>query len=297
MPATIPARVQARVQAILAWLTGLGRDRRRQRGQMWMALGLAIALTLGTPALARAVDWFDLLLRGVQVIQLSNLSDRDEVGLGQQIDQQLTSTQVRIYNNRRLDTYITRLGERLAAASDRPNIPYTFRVVADRGINAFATMGGFVYVNAGLIAAAENEAELASVIAHEIGHIAARHAVENLREAAIANGLLSAANLDRSTAVRLGVELALRRPGSRRDELEADRLGLATLIQAGYAPVGMLTFFQKLLNAPSPPSILNTHPDTRSRIAIIEQLIPADQLNQGIGLSNDPYRQFVQSVF
>jgi predicted Zn-dependent protease len=262
-----------------------------------LALGLAIALTLGTPALARAVDWFDLLLRGVQVIQLSNLSDRDEVGLGQQIDQQITSTQVRIYRNQRLDTYITRLGERLAAASDRPNIPYTFRVVADRNINAFATMGGFVYVNAGLIAAAENEAELASVIAHEIGHIAARHAVENLREAAIANGLLSAANLDRSTAVRLGVELALRRPGSRRDELEADRLGLATLIEAGYAPVGMLTFFQKLLNAPSPPSILNTHPDTRSRIAVIQQLVPPDQLNTGIGLSNDPYRQFVQSVF
>jgi len=77
-------------------------------------------------------------------------------------------------------------------------------------------MGGFVYVNTGLLKLADNEAELASVIGHEIGHIASRHTVEQMRGTAIAGGVATAAGLDRNTAVQIGVDLALRRPHSGR---------------------------------------------------------------------------------
>jgi len=79
-------------------------------------------------------------------------------------------------------------------------------------------MGGFVYVNTGLLKLADNEAELASVIGHEIGHIASRHTVKQMQKTAIAGGVATAAGLDRNTAVQIGVDLALRRPHSRQAE-------------------------------------------------------------------------------
>ncbi|HAC64241.1 MAG TPA: peptidase, partial [Cyanothece sp. UBA12306] len=128
-------------------------------------------------------SWIDLLLRGVQVIQLSNLSDRQEVKYGQRINQELIQGgQFRPLNNRELARRINAIGQRLARTSSRPNLPYTFQVVNDSSVNAFATMGGFVYINTGLIATAENEAELASVIAHEIAHITARHSINQMRD-------------------------------------------------------------------------------------------------------------------
>lgn len=269
---------------------------RRRAAYLMLSVLLAFGLAIGTPQMAQASDWLEWIFRGVQILQISNLSDRQEVALGQQIDRQLTRSQVRIYNNPRLSDYLDSVGQRLVSASSRPDIPYTFRVVADRGINAFATLGGFVYLNAGLIATADNEAQLASVMAHEIGHVAARHAVQNLREAAIADGLLSAAGLDTNDAVRLGVELAIRRPGSRRDELEADALGLATMGRAGYAQVGMVEFMRKLLDAPSPPEFLSTHPNTEDRIAAIQRAIDPNAA-YGAGLDNRAYQRFLQSVF
>ena len=110
----------------------------------------------------------------------------------------IKSGQVKIYRNRSIENYINQIGQRLVKTSDRPDIPYTFQVVDDDSINAFATMGGYVYINKGLIAAADNEAELASFIGHEIGQIANRHGIEQMRDRALARGLLSATGLDRN---------------------------------------------------------------------------------------------------
>ena len=101
------------------------------------------------------------------------------------------------------------------------DVAYTFQVVKDDSINAFATAGGYVYVTTGLLKAADNEAQLAGVLPHEIGHIAERHLIEQMQETAIARGLTSAAGLDENTAVQLGVELALLRHNSRFDEFQA----------------------------------------------------------------------------
>jgi predicted Zn-dependent protease len=266
----------------------------------WLSFFLAALLALGfsfeLAPLSQAQSWLDLLFQGVQVLQLSNLSTGQEVRLGQQINQQiLQQGQVRLARNQPLNDYIEQIGLRLARTSARPDLPYTFQVVNDRSINAFATMGGFVYVNTGLVTAADNEAELASVIAHEIAHISARHAVNRLRDLALSQGLMTAAGLQESTLVRLGVELAVNLPMSREAELEADSLGLRNLIQAGYAPLGMITFMQKLQRRGSAaPEFLSTHPLTNNRIVALQRAITPQQARRGEGLDPVAYQSQLQ---
>ncbi|MBD0269233.1 MAG: M48 family metalloprotease, partial [Cyanobacteria bacterium Co-bin8] len=142
-----------------------------------MSLLMAVSISLATPTPSHA-GILDLIFNGVQYIQLSNLSDQNEVTLGRQIDQQIKRQGVRVYNrNPAIVDYVNQIGQRLATTSDRPNLPYTVQVLEDNSVNASATMGGFLYVNTGLIRTAANEAELAGVMAHEIGHITGRHAV------------------------------------------------------------------------------------------------------------------------
>jgi predicted Zn-dependent protease len=266
----------------------------------WWSYGLisllvAIALIIGTPQVTQGFSILDLIRGGVQVFQLSNLSDEEEVNLGRQINQQLVNNQITLYQNRQVNRYVENIGQRIVPNSDRPDLPYTFQVVKDDSINAFATMGGFVYLNTGLIATADNEAELASVVAHEIGHIAARHAVEQMKERAIAQGLLSAAGLDESAAVQIGVELAVSRPNSRQDELEADQKGLDSLTKSGYAPIGMISFMEKLQQkGGSPPSFLSTHPAVSDRI----QALKAQTTNpgQGDGLNSQLYQRRIRAL-
>ena len=274
-----------------------GRRKRWLYGLFSVVIALSIGLT--NVQSARAISWFELLIRGTQILQLSTMSDEQEIELGKQINQQLiNSGQAKIYRDRTITKYINDIGQLLAKNSDRPDIPYTFQVVDDKNINAFATMGGFVYINTGLILKAENEAELASVIGHEIGHIVGRHALNQMRETAIAQGVLSSAGLDTSQAVQIGVELALTRRNSRQDELEADSFGLENLKKAGYAPIGMLGFMQKLLEAGggSTPTFLSTHPATSERIRLLEKDIDAATARSGYGLDSRDYQNKISRL-
>jgi predicted Zn-dependent protease len=259
-------------------------------------LALSICLTNTVPSYG--VSWLELILKGAQIIQLSSISDKQEAELGKEINQELiNSGQARISRNQEITRYINQIGQRLARNSERSQINYTFQVVEDKSINAFATMGGYVYINTGLITTAENEAELASVIGHEIGHIVGRHAIKQMRERAIASGVLSAAGLDRSAAVQIGVELAVSRPNSREDELEADEFGLKNLKKAGYAPIGMVTFMEKLLKqGGSTPTFLSTHPATSDRIKALEQKIDSQTAKSGDGLNQQAYKNRTSSL-
>jgi predicted Zn-dependent protease len=257
---------------------------------------VALGLIVTTPSSTPAIPLIDLILRGVQIIQISNLSDRQEVELGRAINEQLTGEEFSLYRDRTITAYVDEIGQRLVPHSDRSDIPYVFQVVDDSQVNAFATMGGYVYVTTGLIRTADNEAQLASVLAHEIGHIAGHHAVEQMRERAIAQGIATAAGLDRNAAVNIGVELAIRRPHSRQDELEADEKGLANLTRAGYAPSAMVAFMQKLLNQRSVPTFLSTHPATSTRIEALNRQINPATANNGRGLDNATYRSKISRL-
>lgn len=282
------------LSAMLNRFSLLWRRCRRRFLYPLLSLVLALSVIFITPLIAQA-SLIDLIFNGIQAIQLSNISDRQEVQIGQQINRQLVGTEIKLYRNQEITSYINQIGQRLEQQSKRPDIPYTFQVVNDKSINAFATMGGFVYIHAGLIAAADNEAQLASVMAHEIGHIAGRHAIAQMRQAAVTRGLAAAAGLDRNTMVNIGVELALQRPNSRKDEFEADQMGLDTLKKAGYAPSAMVGFMEKLLKKEnSQPTFLSTHPATSDRIKALEQAIAPATANVGEGLNNIAYKDKIR---
>lgn len=256
---------------------------------------VALSLCLSTPSPGKAIDLLPFLLQGVQVFQLSNMSARQEVDLGKQINQELLSD-VRLNRNPEINRYVQQIGQRLVSYSDRPNIPYTFQVVQDDSINAFATLGGYVYVNTGLLKTADNEAELASVLAHEIGHIGGKHVVKQMQQKALQSGLLTAAGLDRNTAVQIGVQLARDLPRSRQNEFDADRKGLRTLTRSGYAPSAMVSFMKKLMGRSSTPSFLSTHPGTSDRIAALNSSINSQPSNGREGLNNSSYRANIQAL-
>lgn len=254
---------------------------------------LTLTLTLGVgsnPASAFNIfKIFRQLPSIIQVIQLSNLSDEDEMKVGAQINQQI-SDQVDISGNVALTAYIDDLGQELVQYSDRPELDYTFQVVNDDNVNAFATMGGYVYIHTGLVEEAENEAELASVIGHEIAHITGRHAVKQMRQQGINQIALEAIGIADEDIVQIGVALALDLPHSRGDELEADRSGLEMITAAGYAPKGMINFMKKLGSGGS-PEFMSTHPHSSNRVEKLEALVDPATSDQGKGLDSFSYQR------
>jgi predicted Zn-dependent protease len=223
------------------------------------------------------------------------------MSLGSQInDELLKGNGVVLYKNTQVNQYIDTIGQKIAKNSGRPKLTYTFQVVDDNSINAFATMGGYVYLNTGLLKAAEDESEVASVLSHEIGHIVRRHAIKQMRSSAITQGVLSAAGLETSQAVQIGVDLALSKPNSRQDEYEADDTGLTMLRKTGYAPAGMVTFMRKLeqqQGSSSVPTFLSTHPATSERIKVLQKKIDITTANTGNGLDRQAYRNAIKPIF
>ena len=244
----------------------------------------ATSLSLGLSARpTQAQSLRELIFRGIQVIQISNLSDQQEIAIGAQMHQNLVNQGLRVSTNRSLNNYVDKVGQRLVKAGSRRNIPYIILVVEDDQVNAFATMGGRVYVTTGLLRTAANEAELASVIAHEIGHIEDRHLVQQIRQRMVAQGILAAATGSTTNQLaNIGVELALNRPNSRSHEFEADEEGLRILRLADYATSAMPTFMRKLLmpGARQTPTFLSTHPAVPDRVSALEEQIASGEKNR-----------------
>ena len=191
------------------------------------------------------------------------------------------------YGDRDLATYVEGVGRRLAAVSEIKDLPYTFTVLNDEMVNAFALPGGYVYVTRGLLALVDDEAQLAAVMAHEIGHITARHTAQRYSKAQAANlginvlgvvaGLFGAPP-GISTLASMGADLYLK-GYSREQEMEADLLGVRYLARAGYDSGAMTGFFRKLsafkqlksvligdAEAAERFSLASTHPRTAERI-------------------------------
>ncbi len=265
--------------------------RRGHRFLLAVLVTAALAI-LATPA--HSLDFSDLLRivpTVIQVVEISNISDADEVRLGSQINRNIL-TQVKLSQNRGANEMIKNIGAELVPQSDRPNIPFTFQVVEDRNINAFATMGGFVYINTGTIAAADNRAQLASVIAHEMGHISGRHALEQMKQQAITQGIVTLAGADRNRIVNIGTELALRLPNSREAEFDADRRGLENLNRADFAVQAMPAFMQKLTRGgDNSLPFLSTHPAVGDRIVALNQIIKENGLEGNRGLDDKIYQK------
>lgn len=275
-----------------------GTHSKRSHRRRWSAIAgtalIGVSMLCTAPPVQASL--FDIIFQGIRIIEISNISEAEEIELGQQINEQILQD-VRLYENPAITGYVNEIGRQLVRGVKRPDIPYTFQVVDNDEINAFATLGGFVYVHTGLIQAADNEAQLASTIAHEIGHVDRRHVVEGLKQAAIAEGVLTSIGVDQNAAVGLGVELALRRPNSRAHELDADRAGLTLLKRAGYAPIAATDFLKKLLDqSNNTPEFLNTHPHPEARIEALNEQIDPATASVGKGLSAEAYRDRIQAL-
>jgi len=207
--------------------------------------------------------------------------------LGREMAKEMES-QVRLLNDPVITEYVNRIGQQLVRHSDA-RVPFTIKVVDNDEINAFALPGGFFYVNTGLILAAENEAELAGVMAHEIAHVAARHATRNATKSQIWN-LISlpmvfvggpAGMIVRQVA---GVAVPMTFLKFSRDaEREADLLGMEYEYAAGYDPAALVNFFEKLDAQKKKQNFIakafSTHPMNHDRVKQaqkeIETILPA----------------------
>ena len=166
-----------------------------------------------------------------------------EVAIGREMHQKLVEEGA-AYDDPELQAYVNRVGQRLVAASDKPDMTFTFTVIDNPDINAFATPGGYIYVNRGLLAYLDSEAELAGVLAHEIGHVTARHAARQQTATITSQVLATTAYIltgsgDLAQASSMyGTELV--RGYGREHELEADGLGAKYMYRAGYDPDALL---------------------------------------------------------
>ncbi len=227
------------------------------------------------------------------------MSTQQEQQIGAQYSQQI-NRQMPMLNDQATTSYVNQIGSQLAAIADPRGIRYTFYVVNSDVVNAFALPGGYIYVNRGLIERADNLSEFAGVLAHEIGHVAERHSVEQLQRAQNANmglavlyGVLLGRNPSgvEQTAVNVGGGAIF--AGYGRDaEREADRVGVAYMVRAGYNPNGMATFFEELLEMQrrQPSRVeqwFSTHPTTQERVNNTRAIIAQTPGAQSASLTTD----------
>ncbi len=226
--------------------------------------------------------------------ELMLLSEGDEIGLGRRTDAQISRT-YGLYKAPDLEAYIQRLGKRVAMGSHRPNLPFDFKVLDSPVVNAFAVPGGFIYVSRGILGYMSSEAELAGVIGHEIGHVAARHSAQQYSRAQLAQlglgvgSILSTSFRQYAQVAQFGVEMLFLR-FSRDNERQADDLGVEYATKAGFDASRMANFFNTLERMhPSSdrsglPGWFSTHPNPPDRIRAIQQR--ARQWRERLGRPN-----------
>lgn len=211
-------------------------------------------------------------------------SPQQDVEIGQKVAAD-AERQLPMLNDARVDRYLDRLGKRLAAKAPGADFPYQFKAVNDSAINAFALPGGFMYVNRGAIEAANTEAQLAGVMAHEISHVALRHGTNQATKANFAQGLLGILGATvgsgsvGAVAAQLGAGFfanSVLLKYSRDAETQADVMGTQILYDSGYDPRGVAQFFEIIEGQSKggrPPEFFSSHPNPGNRIERVNREI------------------------
>lgn len=257
--------------------------RRGARARLRAAAGaLSLACVVAGLGLARVGD-AQINLPDIGDPSESIISSATEQAIGDAFMRELRA-HVELVEDPEITQYVNSLGYELASYSAGPKPDFTFFVVDDGAINAFAAPGGYIGLNSGLITATETEGELASVVAHEIAHVTQRHIARGMEQqekltlpalaglaAAILIGMQNPEAGQAAAAAVSAGQVQLMLDFSRTQEQEADRIGMQMLAGAGFDPRAMPAFFERLERASRyyrrPPEFLSTHPVTASRIA------------------------------
>ncbi len=235
-------------------------------------------------------------------------SKEQDIQLGQEAAAQIRQ-QADIVANQGLQNYVSRLGMQLAAQPLADGYPYSFTLINDDSINAFALPGGPIFAHSGLIEAADNEGQVVGVLAHEIAHVALRHATNQASKANLIQlpAVLAGAAIGQESVLAqlgqlglgLGVNSLLLRY-SRDAENQADAFGTRLMAQAGYNPLEMARFFEKLEaeGGSRAPQFLSSHPNPGNRIQAVQaeiQALPPQQYQAGTGQFG-PMKQMVAQL-
>jgi len=246
------------------------------------------------------------------------LSENDEIALGRKTNQEVLQ-QYSVYDNPALQAYVQNVGAKVARNSHRNNLIYRFTVLDSKEVNAFALPGGYIYITRGLMAYLKSEAELAAVLGHEIGHVTARHSVQQysanqLTNFGIALGSIFIPGMNQASSQLAQLfGAALLRGYGREHELEADRLGAEYLARTGYKPGAMLDVIKVLKNqevfekeiAKSEGrepriyhGVFSTHPDNDTRLQ--EVVGTAETLSENTAAANyvgyEEYMSFMDKL-
>jgi len=214
--------------------------------------------------------------------ELSLVSEEQEIALGKQTRDETLAT-IGLYENAEAQALVRRIGTEIAQASERPQLPWEFHVIDDDQVNAFAAPGGFIFITRGILAHMNSEAELASVMGHEIGHVTARHSAQQISRMQIGQLGLGVGMILSPTIRELGGTLSqgmqvLFLKFGRDAESQADALGFRYMVADEYDPRGAADMFRTLGRVSAGagqrlPEWASTHPDPGNRVAVTERRI------------------------
>jgi len=251
--------------------------------------------------------FFSLTFRPEIVHSFQLFGEDTEVSLGKKTDREIIKM-YGLYNDKVLQGYVNKIGQRLVGTIDEPTFRFYFKVLNSSEINAFALPGGYVYVTRGILAIINNEAELGCILGHEIGHVLAHHGIKQLTKSlgltllslggVIANPKEGGKWLMVSQSIFSQILLGY----GRQAELEADALGLLNAHQVGYDSREMIKFlrglkFKEMMSGQTYHSFQATHPETRNRIIRAEDIaISLSGKNKNVGLFAEGYLSHVAGL-
>ncbi|MEI7688091.1 MAG: M48 family metalloprotease, partial [Planctomycetota bacterium] len=199
-----------------------------------------------------------------------NISEDEEIKLGASISEKVRA-RFGVVQDSAVTKYVTLVGLSLAAETERPKLPWTFIVLDTDGVNAFASPGGFVHITRGALGLIKNEAELAAVLGHEMGHVVHKHTVDSIRKANAEKLASDAALSDRGPYLdkltNMAYDMVLEGKFDRNDELDADKYSTTITPKLGYASATLADFLQRLddrnKDVPTRNGLFASHPDTK----------------------------------
>ncbi|MDW8306951.1 MAG: M48 family metallopeptidase [Leptospiraceae bacterium] len=215
------------------------------------------------------------------------ISEEEETKLGESAFTEIMAQEKPSKNKRQADL-LRKVGQRIAAVSHRPDHRWQFELIASEQVNAFALPGGKVAFYEGIMPFCQNEAGIACVMGHEVGHVAARHGAQRISQQLAVQGALTAVDLSVTRnsknrnvilgALGVGATLGVLLPYSREHEYEADKLGLMYMAKAGYDPEEAVLFWERFAELskgqPKVPEFLSTHPMSENRVREMRKNLP-----------------------